>query len=407
MSIASTLERYMLDLINQERTSRGLEALQLEQQLNASAEVHSEWMLAADVFSHTGEGGSSAGARMADAGFDFAGSWAWGENLGFQSERGASGLQDDVYDIHVALMNSSGHRANILSSNYDYVGIGIEFGEYRGFEVVMITQNFARTGADVILDTGAVSPPPLAVAPAPPPEPEPIRASSNAEFVDGTAGNDTIFAYAGNDTIDGGGGNDTIDGGYGHDMFLMHQGDAEQVNGSWGADWVNYEIHSTIGARIDLNNSANNAGAATGDVLQSISGVRGTRYADEINGDSQQNMLYASSGNDTIRGRGGDDFLHGNSGNDYVWGGPGDDTVRGGPGNDRFWFRPGMDRDIIEDFQDNIDVLDLQRFNLNSLQNLFDMAEERNGDVIINFGGGDVLIIENTQLAMLGDDILF
>ena len=60
MSTASTFEQEMLDLINEERTSRGLNPLKLETQLNESAEDHSEWMLETDTFSHTGAGGSSA-----------------------------------------------------------------------------------------------------------------------------------------------------------------------------------------------------------------------------------------------------------------------------------------------------------------------------------------------------------
>ena len=165
MSLASSFERQMLDLINNERTSRGLDALQLEQRLNASAEEHSAWMLMADVFDHTGIGGSSATQRMRDAGFDFSGSWSSGENLAAQSERGAAGIADDVVDLHNALMNSPGHRANILNVTFDYVGIGIVEGNFDGFESVMVTQNFASTGGSVVLDTGAATPPaPMAPA---------------------------------------------------------------------------------------------------------------------------------------------------------------------------------------------------------------------------------------------------
>ena len=75
MTQASTLEREMLELINAERTSRGLEPVALELRLNTSAEEHSQWMLATGNFSHTGEGGSSATQRMRDAGFVLSGSW--------------------------------------------------------------------------------------------------------------------------------------------------------------------------------------------------------------------------------------------------------------------------------------------------------------------------------------------
>ena len=67
------------------------------------------------VFSHTGVDGSDPGDRIRDAGFQLSGDWTWGENIAFQSERGAPGITDDVINLHTSLMNSAGHRANILN----------------------------------------------------------------------------------------------------------------------------------------------------------------------------------------------------------------------------------------------------------------------------------------------------
>ncbi|MGR3463467.1 CAP domain-containing protein [Limimaricola sp.] len=179
MSIANTLERQMLDLVNDERTERGLSPLSLERNLNTSSEDHSSWMLQSDTFSHTGANGSSATDRMRDADFTFSGSWASGENLAWQSERGAPGLADDVIDLHESLMNSPGHRANILNPNFEVIGIGIEQGDFKGWDTVMVTQNFARTGAAVDLDEGASEP-------APAPEPEPAPAPTPAPAAEDT-----------------------------------------------------------------------------------------------------------------------------------------------------------------------------------------------------------------------------
>ncbi|MEM9551250.1 MAG: CAP domain-containing protein [Pseudomonadota bacterium] len=168
MSTASDLERLMLDLINDERTSRGLDPLQLELRLNESSEDHTEWMFRTGTFSHTGSGGSSAGDRMRDSGFEFSGSWTWGENIAWQSERGASGEADDVAQLHQGLMNSPGHRANILNPNFEVIGIGIDRATFNGWDAVMVTQNFARTGAPVQLDDGDPEPlPPVATNTAP------------------------------------------------------------------------------------------------------------------------------------------------------------------------------------------------------------------------------------------------
>lgn len=160
MSKASLFERQMLELINEERTSRGLDPLQLELRLNTSSEDHSEWMLNRDVFSHTGSNGSSAGDRMRDSDFKFSGNWTWGENIAWQSERGSTGISDDVANLHAGLMNSPGHRANILNPDFEVIGIGIERGDYKGYDAVMVTQNFAATDAPVRIDGGTTPPPP-------------------------------------------------------------------------------------------------------------------------------------------------------------------------------------------------------------------------------------------------------
>ncbi|WP_420585614.1 CAP domain-containing protein [Ruegeria sp.] len=157
MSQASDLEREMLDLINAERLALGLNPVQLELQLNASAEDHSTWMLNTDTFSHTGVNNSSATQRIRDSGFDLTGSWRTAENIAWQSQRGAAGFSDDVVDLHNSLMASPGHRANILDPNLTYIGIGIEIGTFNGVPAVMVTQNFAHTSAPVQLDTGGTS----------------------------------------------------------------------------------------------------------------------------------------------------------------------------------------------------------------------------------------------------------
>lgn len=180
---ASQLERYMLTLINQERTSRGLDPLQLERNLNASAEDHSEWMLQTDTFSHTGAGGSSATDRIR-AELNLQGSWRTAENIAIQSERGATGYRDDVADLHQSLMNSPGHRANLLNPDLDYVGIGVEVGNFRydsgrSYQSVIVTQNFASTQGPVDLDTGATPPPP----PPPPPVGRPTNCPVLADLM--------------------------------------------------------------------------------------------------------------------------------------------------------------------------------------------------------------------------------
>lgn len=411
MSIANELEREMLELINQERRAAGLSDLQLEQRLNESSEDHSQWMLAQDIFSHTGAGGSSSNARMVAASFDFSGSWRSGENIGMQSIRGAAGYSDDVEDIHDRLMNSAGHRANILNTNYDYIGIGIEIGDYKGYTVVMITQNFASTGGQVVLDNGSALSIPL-----------PFTGTGANDVLRGTHSDDVISGMAGNDVLIAAGGADTLQGGDGNDVLRGGQG-ADLLDGGQGYDNADYRTAAT-GVSIDLAVPSSNTGEARGDIYLSIEGAIGSRHDDYIRGDASSNRINGWAGNDRIEGRAGNDTILGAGGNDTIEGGQGDDMLFGGNGADRiegnagrdrlfgnggsdtFVFAPGMGVDVVVDFENNIDVLDFQAFNFNNTSQLTARAEARAADLFFNLGDGDALLIKNATLAQVADDFL-
>jgi hypothetical protein len=171
MSQANEAELLMLGLINQERTSRGLDPLTINNALNDSSEDHSKWMLDNDVFNHTGADGSNPGDRIAATEYKLEGNWSTAENIGWQSERGEPGIADDVADIHESLMNSPGHRANILNPDLQDIGIGVETGDFQGYDGVMITQNFGRT--DAVSPAPEEETPPVEVPEEETPTPEP------------------------------------------------------------------------------------------------------------------------------------------------------------------------------------------------------------------------------------------
>ena len=210
---ASDLERYMLDLVNEERTSRGLNALVLDRVLNASADAHSEWMLDNNVFSHSGVNGSTPTERMTAEGFDFSGSWRTAENIAAQSERGDEGLFDDVYDLHLALMNSPGHRENILMPELEVVGIGIQTGSYTydngTYFSVMVTQNFAMTGGQTTPDVVGQNNRTTESTSTEPDTSGVLVGTANAENIVGTDQDDRITGSGGNDILSGGDGIDT------------------------------------------------------------------------------------------------------------------------------------------------------------------------------------------------------
>lgn len=152
----SAYEQYLLELINAERAKAGVQPLAFDNDLSEAAEGHSRWMLATDTFSHTGSGGSTPTQRMKAAGYTLAGSWATGENIAWATTRSPTGYNDEILLLHNNLMNSSGHRANILNGNFREVGLGFEVGDYRGRSSGFVSENFAKTGSDLFLTGVAI-----------------------------------------------------------------------------------------------------------------------------------------------------------------------------------------------------------------------------------------------------------
>lgn len=123
-----SLEARMLDLLNAERAAAGLPLLALESWAQSAARGQSERMAAAMdlwhnmVYMKTGRG--AMGATLL------------GENVA---------MATTVEAAMNLLMNSDGHRRNILDSRFTHVGIGIARAD--GF--VFATQDFARKGGKV------------------------------------------------------------------------------------------------------------------------------------------------------------------------------------------------------------------------------------------------------------------
>jgi len=152
--VATDLEQHVAAAINAERAAAGLPELKVEAHLNASAQAHSEWMGETGTFSHSGEGGSSATERIEEAGFPLSGSWQTAENLAYISISGAIDAEE-VDRMHEGLMESDGHRANILDPDTAYVGVGLAPGTITSggieHEVVFLTEHFADTEGQVLV----------------------------------------------------------------------------------------------------------------------------------------------------------------------------------------------------------------------------------------------------------------
>lgn len=113
-------EQGMLDLINRERTSRGLQALVMDPELVLVARAHGEDMFKRGYFAHDTPEGVDPFQRMDRANIRYR---LAGENLA---------LAPTLDIAHNGLMNSPGHRANILKDGFGKIGIGVLDGGLYG-----------------------------------------------------------------------------------------------------------------------------------------------------------------------------------------------------------------------------------------------------------------------------------
>ncbi|MBD3156900.1 hypothetical protein GF369_03660 [Candidatus Peregrinibacteria bacterium] len=128
-----TMEWKMLSLVNKDRKTHGLRALRMQEDLRDVARRHSKDMARKNYFEHENIMGETPFDRLDQAGITDV---IAGENLAK-----IRGYEIPVKRAQIGLMNSPGHRANILKSDYNCVGIGIVKGMDKSY---FFTQNFAK-----------------------------------------------------------------------------------------------------------------------------------------------------------------------------------------------------------------------------------------------------------------------
>lgn len=115
--------------MNQDRAAQGLPALTLDAELSQIARIKAQDMRDNHYFSHTSPTYGNASAMLQAFGYSFNGV---GENIAHHAT---------VEKAQAAFMSSTGHRANILGSQWTKVGIGVAV-DSNGF--VYVTQFFVR-----------------------------------------------------------------------------------------------------------------------------------------------------------------------------------------------------------------------------------------------------------------------
>ena len=106
-------EKEVFNLINKQRTSNGLSALQVDSEVQRVARIKAQDMVDNNYFSHNSPTYGSPFDMLKSFKISYK---TAGENIAANSSNSGA---------VTAWMNSSGHKANILNSSFNYTGIGV------------------------------------------------------------------------------------------------------------------------------------------------------------------------------------------------------------------------------------------------------------------------------------------
>lgn len=110
----TSYEQQVFELVNKERSARGLGTLTYNSEVARCARFKSEDMIDKGYFSHTSPTYGSPFNMMEDFGIRFSNG---GENIAYGQRTAA--------EVMNSWMNSAGHKANILSAAYTQMGVGV------------------------------------------------------------------------------------------------------------------------------------------------------------------------------------------------------------------------------------------------------------------------------------------
>ena len=109
-------------------------------------------------------GGTDPGQRMSAAGYSFAGSWMWGENIAWSGDTApfqiTTAVEDDLYEMLFidGDIAGRGHRLNIMDPDFKEIGVGLGAGSnYNGgeggigYNAAFTTMDFAYTAEILFL----------------------------------------------------------------------------------------------------------------------------------------------------------------------------------------------------------------------------------------------------------------
>jgi Ca2+-binding RTX toxin-like protein len=205
---------------------------------------------------------------------------------------------------------------------------------------------------------------------------ENVVGSDQGDFIVGSSVDNVLKGGKGDDQLFGGDGRDTLFGGDNNDLLAGGKG-ADTMYGGDGIDTLSY-ADSTAGVTVDLSRGIGHGGDAEGDSFKDVENVTGSRFADTLTGNNGDNVLFGGRGQDTLIGGGGKDtFLF--TGNMF-----GTDSAPSNP-------------DVIKDFVQGQDIIDLSRLNYSWGQapshQLVDHFSGAANEVMVVVGSGSTTVL--------------
>jgi Ca2+-binding RTX toxin-like protein len=167
----------------------------------------------------------------------------------------------------------------------------------------------------------------------------------------GGLGKDKLFGQTGDDFLDGGKGEDLLDGGTGNDhLVTFDTGSIDVLDGGTGINrlsadysdkkvsinWILGQNNDVKFADGDTQRNFQNLGefaTANKDDLIRLDGTLDDGYNNIIRTNGGNDVVFTGGGDDRIEGGAGNDSLFGGSDADYIDAGEGDDFVNGGSNN--------------------------------------------------------------------------
>lgn len=122
---------------------------------------------------------------------------------------------------------------------------------------------------------------------------------------------------------------------------------------------------------------------------------------DEIDGGAGKDLIEGGDGADDLDGELGDDSLSGGAGNDLLNGGAGNDLLTGGAGADVFEFYRGSGRDVITDFANGQDRIEIDGLSRAGAETLIRAAQQVGSDVVLTFAADRTITLQAFRLSDL------